>query len=154
MKKLNKKGFTLIELLAVIVVLAIILVIAVPNVLDTINNSKKGVARDQAMLIFKAVETCVANEQALGTSVSDVASKCNTVDALKQNKYYDGKDGELISVIISSDGEVTSLTYLEKKDTKNVMCAYTNGTGKQSIVGGMTTGELNGISEVAANTCK
>ena len=39
MKKRN--GFTLVELLAVIVVLAIIMIIAIPNILDTMNASKK-----------------------------------------------------------------------------------------------------------------
>ena len=39
MKKRN--GFTLVELLAVIVVLAIIMIIAIPNILDTMNSSKK-----------------------------------------------------------------------------------------------------------------
>ena len=44
----NKKGFTLIELLAIIVILAIIAVITVPIILDIIDNSKKGAAKDSA----------------------------------------------------------------------------------------------------------
>ena len=45
MKK--NKGFTLIELLAVIIVLAIIMVLTIPNVLSTMNNSKK-----KALVVF------------------------------------------------------------------------------------------------------
>ena len=37
---LNNKGFTLVEVLTVMVLITILGVIAVPNVLDTINNSK------------------------------------------------------------------------------------------------------------------
>ncbi len=37
----NKKGFTLIELLAVITLLALLMGIAVPNIVSTINNSKR-----------------------------------------------------------------------------------------------------------------
>ena len=47
MKK-KTKGFTLIELLAIIVILAIIAVITVPIILNVIDNSKKGAAKDSA----------------------------------------------------------------------------------------------------------
>ena len=40
--KKKKKGFTLVELLAVIVVLAIIMIIAIPAVVESMNNAKKG----------------------------------------------------------------------------------------------------------------
>ena len=46
MKK--KNGFTLIELLAIIVILAIIAVITVPIILNIIENSKMGAAKDSA----------------------------------------------------------------------------------------------------------
>ena len=46
MKK--NKGFTLIELLAIIVILAIIAVITVPIILNIIENSKMGAAKDSA----------------------------------------------------------------------------------------------------------
>ena len=46
MKK--KNAFTLIELLAIIVILAIIAVITVPIILNIIENSRKGAAKDSA----------------------------------------------------------------------------------------------------------
>ena len=55
MKK-NKKGFTLIELLAVIVILAIIMVIAVPQILNVINDSRRGAWIDNLNLIADAIE--------------------------------------------------------------------------------------------------
>ena len=44
----SKKGFTLIELLAIIVILAIIAVITVPIILNIIEDSQKGAAKDSA----------------------------------------------------------------------------------------------------------
>ena len=44
----KRNGFTLIELLAIIVILAIIAVITVPIILNIIDNSKKGAAKDSA----------------------------------------------------------------------------------------------------------
>ena len=38
---MNKKGFTLVELLGVIVILSIIMLIAIPNVVSTLERSKK-----------------------------------------------------------------------------------------------------------------
>lgn len=37
---MNRKGFTLIELLAVIIVLALMAIIVIPDILDTLNQSK------------------------------------------------------------------------------------------------------------------
>ena len=78
MKKRN--GFTLVELLAVIVILAIILVIAVPSIMNTIDDAKKGSFESSAKLIAANAETYWLTQQTLGkelpTSVecSDVAS--------------------------------------------------------------------------------
>ena len=57
---MNKKnGFTLVELLAVIVILAVILVIAVPQIISTINESRKGVLESSAKLIASSVENAM-----------------------------------------------------------------------------------------------
>ena len=60
MKK--SKGFTLIELLAIIVILAIIAVITVPIILDVIDNSKKGAAKDSAYGYKDAVNKFYVSE--------------------------------------------------------------------------------------------
>ena len=54
---MNKKGFTLVELLAVIVILAVILVIAVPQILNTIDESRNGALMSSAKLIAASAET-------------------------------------------------------------------------------------------------
>ena len=60
MKK--NKGFTLIELLAIIVILAIIAVITVPIILNVIENSKKGAAKDSAYGYKDAVNKYYVSE--------------------------------------------------------------------------------------------
>ena len=59
--KNKKKGFTLVELLAVIVILAVILVIAVPQIMNTINDSKKGTLKSTALLISKQTKCEVSD---------------------------------------------------------------------------------------------
>jgi len=52
----RKRGFTLVELLAVIVILAVIALIAVPVVLNLIEDSRKGSAKDTFINYLNAVE--------------------------------------------------------------------------------------------------
>jgi type IV pilus assembly protein PilA len=61
-KKKNKKAFTLIELLAIIVILAIIAVITVPIILNIIENSKQGAAKDSALGYKDAVNKYYVSE--------------------------------------------------------------------------------------------
>ena len=56
----NNKGFTLIELLAVIVILAVIALIATPVVMNSIEEARKGSARNAAYGTVKAIEHDVA----------------------------------------------------------------------------------------------
>ena len=71
----NKKGFTLVELLAVMVVLALILVLVAPNVLNSMNNSKKN-----AMVIYakKMISTAKENVEA-GKLSGDITSTSRSV---------------------------------------------------------------------------
>ena len=64
MKK--KNGFTLVELLAVIVILAIILVIAVPQIMDTINSSRKASIESSVKMVASSAETQYTVAQTLG----------------------------------------------------------------------------------------
>ena len=52
----NKKGFTLIELLAVIVILAVIALIATPVVMNSIEEARKGSAKNAGFGVIKAIE--------------------------------------------------------------------------------------------------
>lgn len=94
-KNLNKKGFTLIELLAVIVILAIILVIAVPSVLNIQKEAKQKTTRDEALMLLKSIEMCIATE--------DNVTNCGNDDTI--GKYYE-KKGRM-----SSKDAVTNSSY-------------------------------------------
>ena len=63
--KNKKNAFTLVELLAVIVILAVILVIAVPQIMNTINDSKKGTLKSTALLIAKTAEKVKVQNEVL-----------------------------------------------------------------------------------------
>ena len=60
MKK--RKGFTLIELLAVLVILTVIGLIAVPIIMKTIEDAKKGSYKNSAYGIIKAAENAYAKK--------------------------------------------------------------------------------------------
>ena len=72
MKK--KNGFTLVELLAVIVILAIILVIAVPQIMNTIKDARKGSFESSAKLIASNAETYWLTKQTLGETLPTAAA--------------------------------------------------------------------------------
>ncbi len=61
----NNKGFTLIELLAVIVILAIIGLIAIPTAIDSINNSKEKLYKEQVQRILNAADSWATNNDNL-----------------------------------------------------------------------------------------
>ena len=56
----NEKGFTLIELIIVIAILAIIAAVAIPNILNAVDNSRKGTDIANARTIASAASTFVA----------------------------------------------------------------------------------------------
>lgn len=61
----NNKGFTLIELLAVIVILAVIGLIAIPTAIDSINNSKEKLYKEQVKRILDAADSWATNNDSL-----------------------------------------------------------------------------------------
>ena len=78
----NKKGFTLVELLAVIVILAIILVIAVPQIMKTIDEARKGALSSSAKLIAASAEREYLVRETLGDTdfdPEDVEMECSEV---------------------------------------------------------------------------
>lgn len=64
---MKNRGFTLIELLAILVILAIIAIIAVPNILNALEDSRKGHAKVSALGYIEAIED---NNKLVGTDPS------------------------------------------------------------------------------------
>ena len=89
-----KKGFTLVELLAVIAVLAIILLIAIPQIISTINDTKKAAfKKDESMIDKAAINYLAANLSYIPANVG------NTTTVL----YSDLNIGGSISTIIDQN---------------------------------------------------
>src|SRR5574344_395790 len=65
-KNKKKKGFTLVELLAVIVVLAIIMIIAIPSVLKSMNNAKKGAFKIECQKVLNTAQSAFQSDEMLG----------------------------------------------------------------------------------------
>ena len=79
MRKLNNKGFTLIELLAVIVILALIMVIAIPQVLNSINNSRVSALHSEARSIVDAYSNAYMSDQ-LASSTGELSVITGTIN--------------------------------------------------------------------------
>ena len=87
----NKSGFTLVELLAVIVVLAIIMIIAVPAVLDSMENARKGALKVYAQnAIRKAMEK---HQTDMLKDTNATEKKCYTITELKMENGGDAYNG-------------------------------------------------------------
>ena len=126
----QKNAFTLIELLAIIVILAIIAVITVPIILNIIDNSKKGAAKESAYEYTKSLNKYFA---------SQLIEDKNKI--LPDGLYYLTETGELkngtdtIEVEVSGKEPVDGWVKLEKgnvvsyslKFDENVVSEDANG---------------------------
>ena len=102
----NKNGFTLIELLAIIVILSIIAVITVPVVLNIIDDSKKGSAKDSAYGYIESVNRLYLSNS-LDGSDGEIDNGYYSVSELKtMGVNVQGDDPALYSWIKISDNEV------------------------------------------------
>ena len=117
MKK--KNGFTLVELLAVIVILAIILVIAVPQIMNTIKDARKGSFESSAKLIASNAETYWLTKQTLGET-SITAPACTSIATL-------GADYGTCTITFDSNGKAT-VNLAGADDGKFDGCSITGAT--------------------------
>ena len=117
MKK--KNGFTLVELLAVIVILAIILVIAVPQIMNTIKDARKGSFESSAKLIASNAETYWLTKQTLGETLPTTAA-CADLASLSA-------DYGTCTVTIDNAGKV-KVSLAGAEDGKFKGCTVTDAT--------------------------
>ena len=92
--KNNKKGFTLVELLAVIVILGVLLLVAVPAVNNIMKTSKEKAAKDNALMVIKAFETCNMATQTTCTST--------------QLADYMENSSSTVAITVDASGNLTS----------------------------------------------
>ena len=136
MKKRN--GFTLVELLAVIVILAIILVIAVPQIINTIRDSKISSFKSSAMMVASAAET-----QYLTAKLQGKVKTGKPTSAPAEGDFYLG--GSAADAQVDCSG----LSWTGLNSTDYNTCTYyidtTNGKAHVSLTG-KTTGKFKGCT--------
>ena len=120
-----KKGFTLVELLTVIVVLGIIAAIVVPNVVDTIQNSRVKSCEEQVRMIENAAKRW-GTENTFDLTIDKTVPKTIKVKTIKvsdlQGNGYLPK-GEIINPVTKksmTDRDIT-ISY----DENNHQYSYT-----------------------------
>lgn len=92
----NKKGFTLVELLAVIVLLAAIMILVYPNVLEKVNEQKKGIDLKKEKLLYTSTYEYLYERKA-DYPLSEGKTYCVKIaDIAKDNKLYIDDYGDLI----------------------------------------------------------
>ena len=102
---MNKKGFTLIELLAVIVLLAVVALITVPNVLDIIEESRKGSVSESARGIIRAAENYYMQGVMRGDAPSSIDLTTNTLN-------YNGDKPEKGLLLYDATGRAHAKMYM------------------------------------------
>ena len=142
----NKKAFTLVELLAVIVILAVILVIAVPSIMDTIKESRKGALASSAKLIASSAESAKLSNDTLGIDTniecSDVAQLTTDDYSSCSIKFVDGKAQvtlvgkgkfEGMGVFLGTKDNAVATEGLITDDTDDHNIRYAGGSPKNYI---------------------
>ena len=121
---MNKKGFTLVELLAVIVLVAILSGIAVPNIISTVNNSKKSTFLMDAKRMVSKAEYLLALKKADRDIAATSNGKIYTFTALNEKGEFQ-KDAD--------DGDFNNNTYVKvtKSGSSYVYCICVDGSKRR-----------------------
>lgn len=107
MMKNNKKGFTLVELIAVIAILSILLIMALPQLLDSYNDTKERAFIAQVQAIYKAAEKKYISDQFTPDSVSNNATYCH--DNAEEQNDLDLSSDDVLYKIQFTNGKITSI---------------------------------------------
>ena len=92
---MNNKGFTLVELLAVIVLVAILGGLAIPNVVSSINNSRKNTfLLDAKRMVSKAEYLISTNMEDRNTVKSGGSVKYNYNRLNEKGEFQTDSDGQ------------------------------------------------------------
>lgn len=130
---MNKRGFTLIELLAVLVILSIIMGIAIPNVVSSLEKSKKETYISDAKKFLTQAKTELANTISKPAAGEIVRINLSCVDNQDLTKDPDGneysetdsfvivvrKDEELVyyvNLVAGENGKNRGIRLTEKKN--------------------------------------
>ena len=107
----NKKGFTLVELLAVITLLAILMGIAVPNIVSTVNNSKRNEFLSDAKRMVSKAEYLLSLDKSARTALLKDPSTPKRYEFKRNSGEYLNKQNEFESDV--DGGEYDSGSYVK-----------------------------------------
>ena len=109
---MKNKGFTLVELLAVIAIIAVLSLVALPNIIDSFNNSKKNNFVSEARQIYKAAKNQYVLDKPKGIDTYEHNS--SLADAYTGNELdVSSRNGFGYYVVFNSYGDIV---YLYVKD--------------------------------------
>ena len=143
----NEKGFTLIELLAVIVILAVIALIATPVVMNSIEEARKGSAKNAGFGVLKAIEHDISL-RILSESSTQIAEDAYNYDYVStptdSNTFSIGTENDDIDVQGTRPNAV-ELTIDANEITGGHMCVnnYPLEVNSDGVVSNMATDNVN-----------
>lgn len=152
-EKKKKKGFTLVELLAVMVVLALIMVLVAPNVLESMNNSKKAALKTYAKKEIQAAkerwqtDALLSNNQ---TAQTGTLTKTYPIKAASNNIQPLAPDQTQYIGCVKLTGTYASPTYTIYL-FDNVNKLYITGTTAAIDTTAVTSGSYASEAAVGGN---
>lgn len=141
---MKNKGFTLVELLAVIVVLSIIMVIVIPNIMKSLESSRKGTFKVYAQRVMSKAEERYQTDLMMGNT-----NECYTFEmlGLTNTGNYKGK----VNVSIEAQTLVPTFTLTLTDNSYSV----SNATyAKIEKIGAKTGGTELGAPITTEITCR
>jgi len=127
---MNKKGFTLVELLAVILLVTVIAGLAVPNVMSSINNSKRNTFLLDAKRMIAKAEYFVSSNRNDRTQIQSGGKVYTFSDLNEKAEFLKDADG--------GSYEAETFVYVFYSNSKFQYCACILGS-KKRITGSSNT---------------
>ena len=90
---MNKKGFTLIELLATITILAMIMLVAVPNIMSTLDKSKRRTYVEDAKKMISLAEYKVRSNTTIVLPTNENTVVAFPLSSLDLTDFSEGPEG-------------------------------------------------------------
>lgn len=90
---MNKKGFTLIELLATITILAMIMLVAVPNIISTLDKSKRRTYVEDAKKMISLAEYKVRSNTTIVLPTTENTVVAFPLSSLDLTDFSEGPEG-------------------------------------------------------------
>lgn len=90
---MNKKGFTLIELLATIIILSMIMLVAVPNIMSTLDKSKRRAYVEDAKKMISLTEYKIRSNTTIELPTNENTVVAFPLSSLDLTDFSEGPEG-------------------------------------------------------------